>query len=229
MADPLTSAVVAFPLSAATNAVVTVPNLIGFAASLITATQVSRQAFDAWRVPDPTGVSWLTWDIALLQSAGLLALSVSRDYLPAEVINAFVGLASVVIVVRVLGTRHSSPALGPAVAVASTLVVCGAVLLAAGATAAGTLGSIASAFVWVPQAVHSVRTRSPIGLSWVVVLTGLASSALWLWYAVAVDQWRLLIPPSSAILSLVVTACYALWHHDKDPSPDTNGPAPDPS
>ena len=140
-----------------------------------------------------------------------LALSVVRDYQAAVVINAFVGLASIIIMVRVIATRHSRPVLWPALVVTSTLAACAAVLVTLGPAAAGTLGSVASAFVWVPQAAHAVLTRSRLGLSWAVVLAGLASSALWLWYAVEVGEWRLLIPPSSAILSLIVTAAYALW------------------
>ena len=119
-----------------------------------------------------------------------LALSVVRDYQAAVVINAFVGLASIIIMVRVIATRHSRPVLWPALVVTSTLAACAAVLVTLGPAAAGTLGSVASAFVWVPQAAHAVLTRSRLGLSWAVVLAGLASSA---------------------ILSLIVTAAYALW------------------
>ena len=43
------------------------------------------------------------------------------------------------------------------------------------------------------------------------MLAGLASSALWIAYAVLIGQWRLLIPPVSAIAALTVTAAYALW------------------
>jgi len=193
------------------NSAFSLANLIGYAASLITGTQVVRQLIDAWRVPDPIGVSWLTWDLALVQSLGLLALSLMRGYAAAVLVNAFVGVISILIIARTLGTRRSSPLLWPALVVGGTVAGCAVWLLLLGPTLAGTLGSVASAFVWVPQAIHAVRMRSPVGLSWAFVVAGLTSSALWLTYASLLSQWRFMIPPLSAIASLIVTAAFALW------------------
>jgi uncharacterized protein with PQ loop repeat len=197
--------------SSLASGVFSVPNLVGYAASLITGGQVVRQLVDAWRVPDPFGVSWLTWDLALIQSFGLLVLSVSRGYAAGALVNAFVGVISILIIARTLGTKRSSPLLWPALTVGATITGCGTWLLVLGPTLTGTLGSVASAFVWVPQAVLAVRFRSPVGLSWAFIAAGLASSALWLTYAALISQWRFAVPPSSAIASLIVTAVFALW------------------
>jgi uncharacterized protein with PQ loop repeat len=219
MADALALGLVGLSASVEAN-LSSVPNLVGYAAGLITGAQVARQILDTWKVPDPIGVSWLTWDLALVQSIGLLAFSAAHGYTAAIIINAWVGLASLLVIARILATRQS-PRLWPVLTVGVTLAVSGIWPVLLGSASAGTLGAVASAFVWVPQAVHSVRMRSPAGLSWPFVLAGLASSALWIVYAVLIGQWRLLIPPISAIGALIVTAAYGLWgrsHRPADPA-----------
>jgi uncharacterized protein with PQ loop repeat len=216
MADALAAGVAGLSASATAH-LTSVPNLIGYGASLITGAQVTRQILDVWRVPNPVGVSWITWDLALVQSIGLLAFSVARGYAAASIINAWVGLASLVILARILTTRQP-PRLWPWLTVGATLAVSGIWPVLLGTASAGVLGAVASAFVWVPQAVRSIRMRSPAGLSWPFVLAGLASSALWIVYAVLIGQWRLLVPPVSAIGSLIVTAAYALWGRSRSPA-----------
>lgn len=171
--------------------------LIGLIASLITGFQVVRQAIDMHVVKSPIGVAWGTWELALVQSLGLLILSIDQGLFAATLVNAWVGALCMPIIVRALG-GYRSPALVRSIAAISVAIaLCLAALLLFGPSAAGTVGSVASAFVWIPQAVRSYRLRSDRGLSWTVVLAGLTSSALWGTYAIMVDQWQLLVPPVS--------------------------------
>jgi MtN3 and saliva related transmembrane protein len=186
-------------------------DLIGAVASLITGTQVARQLKDAFAVERPVGVSWLTWELATIQSGGLLFFSISKGYTMAIVINAWVGIVSLLIIARLIAPGGVLAALRfVALAGVTGIGLAGAFALS-GVRLVGTIGAVASAFVWIPQAWRSVRTRSPTGLSWTLVVLGVASSILWIAYALMLSQWRLLVPPISAIASLVVTAIYALW------------------
>jgi uncharacterized protein with PQ loop repeat len=185
-------------------------NVVGYVASLITAIQVARQLVDAWKVPRAEGVSWITWDLAIVQSIGLLVFSVAHSLTAASIINAYVGLVSLAILARLLTAGYSRLRSWPAIIVVLTVTACIAWSALLGPAAAGSLGSVASAFVWIPQAIHSFRSRSAVGLSWPFVFAGLTSSALWIAYAILVAQWRLLIPPISAIVALAVTASYSL-------------------
>lgn len=189
-------------------------NVIGVIAGVITAAQVLRQVSDILAVRRPVGVSWVTWELALVQSIGLGVLSVAKAYLAAAVINCFVGVASIFIIGRLLaGRRPGLAGYGTGVAVVGATLAAGlAGLTLSGSRLDGTVGAVASAFVWVPQAVRSVRTRSPAGLSWAFALAGIVSSALWGTYAILLGEWRLLVPPVSAIVALAITAAFALWH-----------------
>lgn len=187
-------------------------NVIGLTASLITAAQVLRQVWDILAVERPVGVSWITWELALVQSVGLGVLSVAKGYLAATVINCFVGAVSIFIVGRLLAGRGPGRYVWAAAVVGATLLVGACGLLLGGWRLDGTVGAVAAAFVWVPQAIHSVRTRSPLGLSWAFALAGIASSLLWGAYAIMLGEWRLLVPPVTAIASMLVTAAFALWH-----------------
>jgi uncharacterized protein with PQ loop repeat len=199
--------------------------LIGLVASVITGTQVVRQAVDVFAVDRPDGVSWVTWWLAYVQSLGLLILSVDEELVAGTIINAWVGLLCVPIVVRVMdGSRRHALLRGGAFLALATVVLL-VVTLVAGSGAAGAIGSVASAFVWIPQAIRSFRLRSGRGLSWTVVATGVVSSALWAVYAIGVHQWQLLVPPISAIAALAVTAVFALMKPvDKAPDPSATAP-----
>lgn len=199
------------PTSQAANVDSVLVDLIGAVASLITGTQVARQLKDVFAVQRPVGVSWLTWELATIQSCGLLFFSISKGYTVAIVINAWVGIISLLILAKLIAPSGRLVVLRfVALAGATGIGFAGAFALS-GVRLVGTIGAVASAFVWTPQAWHSVRTRSPAGLSWTLVVLGIASSILWIAYALMLSQWRLLIPPISAIASLVVTAIYALW------------------
>lgn len=68
---------------------------------------------------------------------------------------------------------------------------------------AGMLGAILTTACWVPQAVHTIRTRDTAGLSLTMYATLIAGLALWLIYAVAIMSWPL-------ILSNIATGALAL-------------------
>jgi hypothetical protein len=166
---------------------------------------------DVWTTPDPTGVSPITWELALMQSVGLLLLSIHRGLLVAIGINLWVAVAASLILVRVAGTgaRRDRVVKGSAL-VAASLAFFGMITRYGGPILAGDLGAAASAVVWIPQAVRAVRFRSPLGLSWTAITAGLLSSALWLSYAVMVREWRLGVAPVSAAVSLAITGLYTL-------------------
>lgn len=151
-------------------------------------------------------MSRVTWELALVQSVSLGTLSVAEGYVSATVTNAFVALCSVAILARLSSGRRERLA----AVLVGLLFVTGLLVTIADAKLVGTVGAVVSALVWIPQAAHSRRTRSSSGLSWAFVLAGLVSSSLWIAYAVLLGEWRLLPPPTVAILSLLVTARHGL-------------------
>lgn len=190
--------------------------IIGVLASVTTGVQVALQVWNVWRVPDPVGVSPLTWVLALVQSIGLLLLSIHGRYVAAVGINAFVLVGASVILLRLIrgGSFATSIALASA-AIALTVLAVVVIAITAGPAIAGDVGAAASAIVWVPQAVRSVRLRSPVGLSWAFVIAGILSSGLWVAYAALVGEWRLAVPSVAAIVALGVTGARALRHSQR--------------
>lgn len=68
---------------------------------------------------------------------------------------------------------------------------------------AGMLGAILTTACWVPQAVHTIRTRETAGLSLAMYVTFLIGLVLWLIYAISIMSWPL-------ILSNIATGALAL-------------------
>lgn len=68
---------------------------------------------------------------------------------------------------------------------------------------AGMLGAILTTACWVPQAVHTIRTRDTAGLSLAMYATLIAGLVLWLIYAISIMSWPL-------ILSNIATGALAL-------------------
>lgn len=183
---------------------------IGAAASLISAVQVSRQVYDVYRHPDPSGVSLLTWELALVQSSGLLVLSWHRQLVVAVLINLYVGVAAVLLLLRLGPGGHGRQARRGATLTGTTALAFLVVTATVGPVTSGTIGAMGSALVWIPQGLHSLRNRSAAGLSWMGVGAGLVSSALWLAYATAVGEWRFAVAPLAALAALAVTGVYGL-------------------
>lgn len=179
-------------------------NVVGGIAAILTLSQVARQWRDLRLLGEPTGVSGLTWLLAYVQSLGLGWLAIAGNHLSAIIVNVTVGAVAALIIgqvwerVRAVGWLTSAS------------LALGAVGWAISPAAVGSIGAAASAFVWIPQAVRSSRSRERRGISRSMVLLGLASSLCWLAYAVLVDEWRFAVSPIFAILSLIVT-WYSLW------------------
>jgi uncharacterized protein with PQ loop repeat len=184
---------------------------IGTAAGVVTTLQVARQVYDVYQVERPAGVSWMTWQLALIQSIGLFVLSIDRDYVLPGIVNGCVGVLTAAVLGKLLGTTRSA-----ALVIVSAVALMLVYVEVNGATA-GTVGAVASGFVWIPQAIRSFRRRSGLGLSWPFIAAGLASSVLWGVYAVLIGEWRLLVPPVAAIASLIVTWSYSLAASDTEP------------
>ncbi|MGL4496809.1 MAG: SemiSWEET family sugar transporter [Beijerinckiaceae bacterium] len=68
---------------------------------------------------------------------------------------------------------------------------------------AGMLAAILTTACWVPQAVHTIRTRDTAGLSLWMYVTLLIGLVLWLIYAISIVSWPL-------ILSNIATGALAL-------------------
>ena len=175
---------------------------------MITSAQVGRQVYDVRRSPDPVGLSLLTWLLALTQSLGLLVLSVDRSYVEAIVANGAVAVACCAIIV-LAGVKRGARPLTVVSWIVGVAVVIAAGRLGSGARLAGTIGAGAAAVVWLPQAFRAFRIRRFAGLSMPFIAGGFLSSVLWIVYAAAVGEWRLVIPPSSAIVALALTLFYA--------------------
>lgn len=180
---------------------------IGGVATAITTFQVGRQALDVSRSVTASGVSTSTWALAIVQSLGILVLSIDGGYAAAAVANGAVAAFCYLILVQLARKQSWTYVLAAGVAATALPLACA---LWSGPALAGALGAASSVIVWVPQAVRAVGTRRGAGLSKAFVTAGVASSALWLLYGFLVGEWRLLVPPTMALLSMVVTANYAL-------------------
>lgn len=174
------------------------------AATTITCAQVSLQARLVVTSRSVGGVAGLTWILALTQSVGLFAFSVDRALPSAIAANAFVALASSAIVI-ILAARVRSERRRLLIETAAAIAGLAFASAVGGPSLLGTVGAGTAAFVWLPQAVHSVRARSHAGLSTVFVLAGISSSALWITYASLEHQWRLDVAPMTALVAMVVT------------------------
>lgn len=130
------------------------------------------------------------------------------------VINLYVGVAATLLLLRLgPGTRREQARRGGGLA-ATTAVAFAVVTGIAGPATSGTIGAMGSALVWIPQGLHSLRSRSAAGLSWMGVGAGLVSSGLWLTYAALVGEWRFAVAPLSALAALAVTGVYGLAKAD---------------
>lgn len=193
--------------------------LVGAAATAITWAQVGRQVYDVRQADDPAAVSLVTWLLALTQSLGLLVLAAAHAYLPALLANGLVALGCWIVLVQ-LGIKRSFSRLRFAAAILVAPVIIGACWEIRGAQLAGTAGAVAAAVVWLPQAFRSSHVRTRAGLSLTFLVGGLISSSLWILYALLVDEWRLLVPPISATVALLVT----LFFYDMRNSSETATP-----
>lgn len=70
---------------------------------------------------------------------------------------------------------------------------------------AGMLGAILTTACWVPQAVHTIRTRDTAGLSLAMYTTFIAGLALWLIYAISIMSWPLILSNiATGVLALII-------------------------
>jgi len=181
------------------------PEAVGFAASAITCYQVGDQVRLVLTAPSIIGISALTWTMALVQSVGLFVFSAARGFDSAATINGLVGVACVVILSVIVyrsNARRRRSVTTEVIFAAATLSVAAAF----GSAVLGSLGAVAAALVWIPQAIRAARIRSDAGLSLGLVVAGILSSVLWLVYAILKNQWRLGVAPTAAIISMVITA-----------------------
>lgn len=199
--------------------------IVGVLASLISSMQVALQVRDVMREVQPEGVSWVTWELLLIQSIGLLAYSLARgeSFGAAILTNGLVSAACIFIIFSVMTETVTSWPFAPLLIVGATGTAFMGILLIGSVQWCGTIGALASVVAWVPQAAHSFKTSSSKGLSWVGLLSGITSSLLWAAYAAMLSEWRLLVPPVSAIIFIGLTILFSLWRpsgrQDCDPRP----------
>jgi uncharacterized protein with PQ loop repeat len=187
-------------------------SVVGSAATAITVMQVGRQVYDARSTPNPLGISLTSWLLGLAQSTGIFVLAVGHTYTEAIVANALVGVGCCAIISiagrkRGVGWIELSAMMTTLVA---TIVVLGIVVSPG---FAGVLGDAAAVVLWLPQAVRLMRAPQVLGLSLPFFVAGFVSSALWIAYAVLLHQWRLGVPPASALIALATAAFFAYRGH----------------
>lgn len=177
-------------------------SVVGVLATFLSVGQVLRQVVDLSRAQSVMGVSPVTWSFGLVQSAAIGTFSTMLALWEAAAANAFIGILCAFVLVLLGRARSEKRWL-----TVGCIAVAGPILLGTlvDPEAAGLLGAFASFILWLPQAFRSIRTRSAEGLSVEMLALGLASSALWLAYSVAVGELALAVPPTSALVSLSLT------------------------
>lgn len=179
-----------------------IQTVTGVAATVLTVAQVSLQLVSLWWAPSSRGVASSTWILANIQSLGLLIFSIHSRLLAAALTNAFVAVASFAILLLIcFRTGVKIPLV---ISLAATAAVT-FVWLTFGPDACGVLGSLAAVVVWIPQAAHSWRTRSPEGLTPLFVVAGVSSSVLWLVYGINAGKWELCVSPVTSLVSMLIT------------------------